>query len=520
VNNEREREKKHSELAICLPPPREATRFVLFYKLHPVASGTHRERSVVERLRRRGSTSLALARPHFSTSTPPDVPAPMPSPPPPPVTLVIFDMDGLLLNVETIVNEAASSVLAALDLDPPALLTPAALAAARGRRPLDAWQATADALGLPPAIAAADLLASSEALLTARWGTCAPMPGAVRLVTHLKRAGVDIALATSTPRATFSKKTGPGSAWAAAFAEAGFPAVAASSLWSCIVCGDDAVVKAGKPAPDAFLAAAAGCGGGGRLPGCCLVLEDAPAGAQAAVAAGMRCVVIPSLPASEAGAYPPVLGLDGAAGGGGVTESLPSLFAFDPAAYALPPFTDALPAGRMTAIPFWPGPSAFRLRGTVVRGFGRGSASLGIPTANLDAAALLPLADAVTGVYACWAFLTPGPACPTGAGTPWPAVASIGYNPQFQEENARARGVAQPQRSAEPWLLAPPGALPATFYGAGLRLLVVAYLRPEARFEGLDALIAQIHADADAARAVLAHPALTGASEDEFFNDD
>ena len=68
--------------------------------------------------------------------------------PPPPVRLVIFDLDGLLLNVESIVTDAASTVLASLD--PPAALTPAALAVARGRRPLEAWAATVAALGLPP----------------------------------------------------------------------------------------------------------------------------------------------------------------------------------------------------------------------------------------------------------------------------------------------------------------------------------------------------------------------------------
>lgn len=39
-----------------------------------------------------------------------------------------------------------------------------------------------------------------------------------------------------------------------------------------------------------------------------------------------------------------------------------------------------------------------RLKGTVVKGFGRGSKDLGIPTANLDAESLVgSLAEAVTG---------------------------------------------------------------------------------------------------------------------------
>lgn len=62
-------------------------------------------------------------------------------------------------------------------------------------------------------------------------------------------------------------------------------------------CGDDNVH--GKPAPDCFLATAQAL----RVePGACLVIEDAPAGVQAAEAAGMRCVVVPSL--KDRAAYP------------------------------------------------------------------------------------------------------------------------------------------------------------------------------------------------------------------------
>ena len=49
-------------------------------------------------------------------------------------------------------------------------------------------------------------------------------------------------------------------------------------------------------------------------------------------------------------------------------------------------------------------PAPLLLRGPVVKGFGRGSKSLGIPTANLDAAALgAPAAAAAPGVYYGWA---------------------------------------------------------------------------------------------------------------------
>ena len=64
---------------------------------------------------------------------------------------------------------------------------------------------------------------------------------------------------------------------------------------------------------------------------------------------------------------------------------LPSLFDFRPERYGLPGFEDMLrtPHGDVIAVdPPW------ALRGTVVKGFGRGSKELGIPTANLDSASL------------------------------------------------------------------------------------------------------------------------------------
>ncbi len=102
------------------------------------------------------------------------------------------------------------------------------------------------------------------------------MPGAHRLLWHLHRHGIPVALATSTSRATFgAKMAGQGDL---------------ESVFACVSCGDE--VQNGKPAPDCFKAAAKKL----KLePTECLAIEDAPAGVEAAVAAGMRVAVVPSL---------------------------------------------------------------------------------------------------------------------------------------------------------------------------------------------------------------------------------
>lgn len=61
------------------------------------------------------------------------------------------------------------------------------------------------------------------------------------------------------------------------------------------VCSSSEVAR-NKPAPDVYLLAAKRLG---LAPEHCLAVEDTPTGLQSAVAAGMRCIVIPSAPAAH-----------------------------------------------------------------------------------------------------------------------------------------------------------------------------------------------------------------------------
>lgn len=126
----------------------------------------------------------------------------------------------------------------------------------------------------------------------------------------------------------------------------------------------------------------------------------------------------------------------------------------------------------------------FRLAGAVVEGAKRGR-TIGIPTANL--AVSEEHAIPATGVYVCHAYL-PEP----GATDKAPAVTNIGYRPTFNS--------TEPKLTVETHLLDFAGDL----YGRVLTLEFLARLRPEMKFSGVDALVAQIRQDVAAARQKLA----------------
>jgi riboflavin kinase/FMN adenylyltransferase len=116
----------------------------------------------------------------------------------------------------------------------------------------------------------------------------------------------------------------------------------------------------------------------------------------------------------------------------------------------------------------------FGLRGQVVEGDKRGR-TIGFPTANMqiDPSHVLP-AD---GVYACRVYLN---------GLGLPAVTNVGVRPTFD-------GLG---RKVEAHLLDWSGDL----YGQSIRVEFLHRLRGEQKFAGIDALVAQIRRDADAAR--------------------
>ncbi len=121
-----------------------------------------------------------------------------------------------------------------------------------------------------------------------------------------------------------------------------------------------------------------------------------------------------------------------------------------------------------------------RIEGPVVHGEKRGR-QLGYPTANMNLDGLhLPK----LGVYAVLVEVRDG----AHAGR-YHGVASLGIRPMFDGEVP----------NLETFLFDFAGDL----YGCDLSVALVDYLRPEMKFDGLDALITQMDADSDKARAIL-----------------
>ena len=182
----------------------------------------------------------------------------------------LFDLDGLLLDTEPLHGRAWAEAVAQFG----ATASTELLLRLRGRNKFDNASGLIEALQLP--VSVEQLLAVQQPLARAKVRQAQAMPGAERLVQHLKAAGVPMAIATSSGREAVEIKLAPHQ-WLQTIAVR--------------VHGDDPQIQQGKPAPDLFIEAAR------RLavdPAECWAFEDSQAGAQAALAAGCRVFVVPA----------------------------------------------------------------------------------------------------------------------------------------------------------------------------------------------------------------------------------
>lgn len=189
------------------------------------------------------------------------------------VTHCIFDMDGLLLNTETLYSEAFNRITNRYGKE----FTWEHKAKTMGFKTSVVAQAVIDMLSLPMTIE--EFEEEIVKLYQELFPSAILLPGAERLLRHLKEHNIPIALATSSSKENFELKT---QKWTDVF----------NSFDHKVLGGSDPDVVQGKPAPDIFLVAAR------RFPdnpdpSKCLVFEDAPNGVKAALNAGMQVVMVP-----------------------------------------------------------------------------------------------------------------------------------------------------------------------------------------------------------------------------------
>ncbi|XP_032681930.1 riboflavin kinase [Odontomachus brunneus] len=133
--------------------------------------------------------------------------------------------------------------------------------------------------------------------------------------------------------------------------------------------------------------------------------------------------------------------------------------------------------------------------GIIVKGFGRGSKALGVPTANLPESVINALPnDLNTGIYYGWASLER---------RVYKMVASIGWNPYYKNE----------KKSLEVHLL---HKFQDDFYSEELKVIIVGYIRPEKDFSSEEELIKEIKNDIAIAEKRLEEPVVNKLKNHDF----
>ncbi|KAL0269727.1 UNVERIFIED_CONTAM: hypothetical protein PYX00_007362 [Menopon gallinae] len=139
-------------------------------------------------------------------------------------------------------------------------------------------------------------------------------------------------------------------------------------------------------------------------------------------------------------------------------------------------------------------------QGTVIKGFGRGSKELGIPTANLPPETIRLLPDEInTGIYFGWANVD--------FGEVHKMVMSVGWNPYYKND----------VKSMEVYII---HGFDEDFYGSTLRICMLGYIRPEMDFTSLDDLLKAIKNDIQIAERELDKPEFKSFKDNSFFKKD
>jgi HAD superfamily hydrolase (TIGR01509 family) len=180
------------------------------------------------------------------------------------VEAVLWDIDGVLVDTAFFHFQAWRELFASLDRD----LGEEEFRRTFGLRNDDILRTI---LGDMPSDRLRELGDRKEGLFReAIRGKVAPLPGAVDLVRRLRAEGVKQAVVSSAPRRNVATIV---------------EALALAGAFDALVTEED--VQRGKPDPQGYLLGADRLG---VAPVACVVIEDAPAGVEAAKRAGVRCI--------------------------------------------------------------------------------------------------------------------------------------------------------------------------------------------------------------------------------------
>ncbi|CAN0852718.1 Bifunctional riboflavin kinase/FMN phosphatase [Linum grandiflorum] len=187
------------------------------------------------------------------------------------VSGVILDLDGTLLNTDSVVGGVMKVFLVKYGKQWDGREVHKIV----GKTPVEASAVIVQDYGLP--CSTEEFVAEITPMFANQWCKIKPLPGAYRLINHLRNHKVPMALASNSPRASVDAEICCHQGWKESF--------------SVIIGGDE--VRAGKPSPEIYLEAAK------KLniePSHCLVIEGSLPGVTGGKAAEMQVVAVPSVP--------------------------------------------------------------------------------------------------------------------------------------------------------------------------------------------------------------------------------
>jgi HAD superfamily hydrolase (TIGR01509 family) len=186
------------------------------------------------------------------------------------IELVLFDMDGLLLDTESIYTQVTQDIIGRFGYQFDWSLKQEMM----GKKEEDAAQILIQTLGISMTVQ--EYLIERNQGHKKKFPNCKPLPGVMETVEEFHRLKVPMGVATSSHREPFLLKTmNNGSLF---------------KYFNSVTCGDEC--RRSKPFPDIFQQAAKKINPDFD-PAKVLVFEDAPAGVQAGLNAKMNVIWIP-----------------------------------------------------------------------------------------------------------------------------------------------------------------------------------------------------------------------------------